>query len=1493
MDKIYKYVTNYIGKFENRMKWKSMTWTILVLATFLTTYFLILPAITVTDKQADEAAIRLEDPTTEENFLEKVEETDHVDSITSLMHSEETVERSEQTKATTEATTEIETTSEKGKEETHFDGALTYRGSDYKVRVTIPKEAKIPSTVQLVAEEIKEEEAEYHGYKEKVLVKVARQEEEIQLLRLYDIRLLVDEQEVEPQASVKVEVSYDEKLDAKDEDLKIVHFKDDGQTEVLKSKATKETKNTDSDIAFKTDSFSIYAIVQNGKEVPRHTYKFQNADGSEYKFINKSGDEISEQIIKNGEELHGVGIPITAHGQHFNGWFIWNEDQRTLEEAIKFDEPITVNESKTIYIRPSMGNMVYLTVYDDEDGKIILEKEQLALNGGSVTEDLSKFSQVIKPPTSTQVLVGWSLTPHGTLLQGGVNATLSLSQDTKVYPIFGESKRLEFYTDTLSETDSISNGAPYIPPKLVVSGETVTQYKPEDPKRYGYTFGGWYDTKPINGQKPSGNSFNFDAPLTTDKQLYAYWIPDKASYTVVYWLQRATDSKNATKELKTYDYAGQRSVASATVGSTVSVTTADKNGTHITGFVPAGFEYTTDRGETTTTVKADGSTVLNVYFNRRLITMKFYDSASYIAYNSPIWNSNDRNLKVLTGLYGTSLESNNYTWPNSGTNTWRYYEYTGSDIGMTYLGEFVLPEGTYPRIAGSSISQEIRLFKSGTKAKTIHFYKQRVDGSYAPIWSPDDTGVSSSNSTTFTFSEKYNGFNVHSYIRYDITAGRYVDNQWRLTSSGNNTSTASGYYYYNNYYITNHYDLHVRYERKKFKLDFRYPETNASLDNFESKEVLYEENLSKFKPDTTTIKPTPPKPGYEWDGKWYKDQTLTQEFDWNDKMPDHDLVVYPGFRKIKYNIVLDPNGGELSGSQDTHFTLYYGDSIPEYDNMTRNYIEDPNGSYYYRKDTVATLDIANDSETQHAHYTTNPAESNVNPNQRYRADKDAYHLIGWYVVGKDGNLERPYNFSGAVTSNLTLRAEWRRTGEYKVVYSDVVYGLDLNPIQKDGTQLKATNLPNDLNKYDDKSHAELERRPTSPEGYRFRGWLYDGKIYNPHDTIIINALKADGNKTLTVYPVYKPVESIQVETTHITYDGNGGARLENGQKVTQKTYDKLPVNTIHKTHGDDFFERVGYDLIGWHTVKADAERGNVEYRLGQDVGLDNKPDASNTLYAVWKPKEYTVTVIKKVIGNDDDKQKEFKFDPSTNLQQGNFALRDSVTNNNEKKVFTKVPYGTVISIDEQDYTEFSKTEDITHSKPASGEQPWTDRVVNLPQLTVDGDIDIVFTNTRNMQQVVLKKVSVENINTSLSGAEFNIYKVENGQKASTPLYTKVTSNDAGIVVNGHTQEPFFNLPVGSYLITETKAPDGYNLEKADMSLEVTATGASFIQNGNAAAPTVINTPTAQQFEFKITNSKGAELPSTGGIGKHLYLILGMLLALPAGLLLYKKHKLMY
>ena len=92
-------------------------------------------------------------------------------------------------------------------------------------------------------------------------------------------------------------------------------------------------------------------------------------------------------------------------------------------------------------------------------------------------------------------------------------------------------------------------------------------------------------------------------------------------------------------------------------------------------------------------------------------------------------------------------------------------------------------------------------------------------------------------------------------------------------------------------------------------------------------------------------------PGYEWDGKWYKDKLCTEEFDFStETMPMGGTKVYAGKKPIYFFIKIDPNGGELQTGQSTWRWVLYGDtSTYTYDNITRDYIEfknDGNPAYY-------------------------------------------------------------------------------------------------------------------------------------------------------------------------------------------------------------------------------------------------------------------------------------------------------------------------------------------------------------------------------------------------------------------------------------------------------------------------------------------------------------------------------------------------------------------
>lgn len=1463
LKKYYMILKESLVKGKYKKVWKSLFWVSILATTFLTTYFLILPAITVETQKTDNVGISLSSSSPVNETPKEITGSPPSSDYQTEPNSGVKTEDSSIQKEVSDSSTNGPTTARQvnaSKEETvdFLEDTLIHKGEGYEIHVTVGKEAKLPLDTHLEVSEVNEMNQSFETYKSKTLEKVSRKDDEIKSLFFYDITLVSNGKEMQPSSAVKVEVVYDKPLEVSDEELEIVHFKDNGTLEVLKSKTDPETVDSSSDIAFKTESFSVYAIVQpDNTTIPLRTYIFENVDGSQYLFKTNNNTETDTQIIKDGQSLHGVGIPYVDDDKHFNGWYIFNKDTNTYGDEIHFEEAIEVKQTETIYVRPSYGNVVYVTFYDNEDGTLVLEKHQVALEEGKGTVNLAEHTAV--SPSATQVFAGWSLTKGGSVITENIT-NYPIAKDTVFYPIFKESKKIEFNTGDIGE------GAPYVAPKFVIEGEKAESIKPTDPTRNGYTFGGWY--RDSNYQ----TAFDFSSTVTEDIVLYAKWLPATANYTIVYWQQSKTDSKNSLAADKTYDYAGQVS-RTATVDSIVSLTSSDRNPDS------KGFVYTNARGETSTVVKADGSSIINVYFDRKLITMRFLNDTYYrsytgpVAVNSTVWTSPTyaQYVTTYTGLYGTSLAENGYTWPSSGTQNWTYYASGGQARGMSYLGEFILPEDSY-----DTSNTEIRFYRSGRKTVNYYFYKQNIDGTY----SSTPTDVGSGQMATFTFSEKYSGFNVAWYRRYYSGTTSSYDSDWRKAANNGTTQT---FYTYGTYYNSVDYplDLHIQYDRKAYHINFLDPLNNQELTNFDPVSVYYEDNLSKYKPDTTIDKPTPSLPGYRWDGKWYKDQTLTQEIDWSITMPSHDLKVYAGWEKIRYDVTIEANGGELLDTQATYFTLDYGEKISEYANITRDYVEDPNGEYYYRHDTDNGLA----TDGRHAHYTKDPTEPNVDTTKRYRYEKDAYKLVGWYYVNADGTT-RPYNFSGIVVGDTTLRAIWRRVGEYKINYSPIVYDYTTNQpmVDDEGNAVLATNLPIDGNSYDDQSHSAMLTRPTVSGEYRFRGWYYNGKIYNPHDEFIIDAELADENKIIHIYPVFKSVDDLNVETTRITYDGNGGEKDVDGKTVTHVSEEDLLINTVKTLPKETYFDRVGYNLVGWNTNEADADAGHIQFELGQEVGVDNLPNSENVLYAVWQPKLYSVTISKKVIGNESDKVRSFTFTPGGALTSANFALKDG-----EVKVYQDIPYGSTISIDEQYNEAYTTIERVTHTNLASGKSDRTYEKTGLVELVVDGNIEINFVNERRRQNIYLQKVDVGNLLTGLKNAEFTLYKVENGQRQPLPDYEQLVSDSDGYLTTGKSRK--FSLDIGNYQLIETKAPDGYLLEENPIDISVTSTSVSLIQNGNASEVTVSSLDDGSTlFSTKVTNSQGVELPNTGGIGQYIFVILGGSLAIFAAYLYYVKFK---
>lgn len=92
----------------------------------------------------------------------------------------------------------------------------------------------------------------------------------------------------------------------------------------------------------------------------------------------------------------------------------------------------------------------------------------------------------------------------------------------------------------------------------------------------------------------------------------------------------------------------------------------------------------------------------------------------------------------------------------------------------------------------------------------------------------------------------------------------------------------------------------------------------------------------------------------------------------------------------------------------------------------------------------------------------------------------------------------------------------------------------------------------------------------------------------------------------------------------------------------------------------------------------------------------------------------------------------------------------------------------------------------------------------------------------------------------------------------------------------------------TYYLYETKAPEGYNLLKEPVKVEITA---EYGTDGSTCTETVkVNGTETSSLTVDVVNNAGAELPSTGGMGTTIFYIVGGVLVVAAVVLLVTKKR---
>ena len=163
---------------------------------------------------------------------------------------------------------------------------------------------------------------------------------------------------------------------------------------------------------------------------------------------------------------------------------------------------------------------------------------------------------------------------------------------------------------------------------------------------------------------------------------------------------------------------------------------------------------------------------------------------------------------------------------------------------------------------------------------------------------------------------------------------------------------------------------------------------------------------------------------------------------------------------------------------------------------------------------------------------------------------------------------------------------------------------------------------------------------------------------------------------------------------------------------------------------------------------------------------------------------------------------------------------------------------------------------------------------------------IVFT-----YKLTVNKVDKEN--KPLTGAEFSLFKKVNGKDELVEVKKILSTNAEG------TKFEFKGLDDGTYVLRETKTPDGYNSIE-DQTFTISAEHDENSDDpkltaltGDVASGSIIDLGVMLEngeLSTDVVNNKGSVLPSTGGAGRVAIYVIGAILVLGGGIVLVTKKR---
>ena len=550
----------------------------------------------------------------------------------------------------------------------------------------------------------------------------------------------------------------------------------------------------------------------------------------------------------------------------------------------------------------------------------------------------------------------------------------------------------------------------------------------------------------------------------------ANWSVATTNYTLVYWLEN-TDSTDSTN--KSNYSVWHTKVYSANTGDT-TVRGQDDIKSNVTGtaltevntdypFLTYNADLTDTNGKT---VNADGTTTVNVYYQRNTYTLRFYyaqqnGSSWYIASmtdyfgnsaSSRIDRNNEQQLLDNLGQWAQvtsepklkdgAATKNGYTESSISYNgkTYKYFQFTakyGADIGSKWPVDAV---GTVNRNSGSNSgwTKTTSVMSAWTGEYNVKHQhnnpngsaNQTIKGKYEVLdeylmWDPSYSGWNTEyNDGTISFlcfwenANTSHGWNIPELYRYKIWLPTIAGETYQTTVTRNGVT----------YYLADTYD---------------------TCDNSTASEQTH--------PSLTGYK----KNGY-----------VSVPSNGND---NGDIFSASGYNSLSNNQYLTQD--EYNNLKSRAYTDVY----------KRAYIV----NYFYTRNTHQLImnDNAGSAPETSLAYGTKLNEYNVEPKYPIVYEEGNYTFGGWY---QDQACTIGFNFDTTMPDkNVQLYAKWNPTAFSFTVYQEKPTDNNPNPtVLCSYNNVTFGTMPNTLGK-------EPSRQSPIPD-YIFAGWYYEDEIGDEH-----------------------------------------------------------------------------------------------------------------------------------------------------------------------------------------------------------------------------------------------------------------------------------------------------------------------------------------------------------------------------------------------------------